>query len=144
MGLSVRIAPSSMTATPQPTSVLVLVVEDYEDARVLYAEALEHAGFVVETAEHGLDGFEKAKRMHPHVVVMDLAMPVMDGWQATELIKSTPETKRAAVIVVSGHATSMGIERARNAGADHVLMKPILPQQLVTAVHAASRAATQR
>jgi CheY-like chemotaxis protein len=119
----------------------VLVVEDYEDARELYAAALAQAGFAVETAEHGLDGFEKAKRLRPQVVVMDLAMPVMDGWEATHLIKSTPETSGAAVIVVSGHATNMGIERARDAGADQVLMKPILPAQLVSAVQAMTKRA---
>ncbi len=123
-----------MPLPPHPPAVLVLVVEDYDDTRALYAEALEHAGFAVATANHGRDGVEKATRMHPRVVVMDLAMPVMDGWEATRLIRSAPETKNTAVIVVSGHATTLGIERARAAGADEVLMKPILPKQLVAAV----------
>ncbi|MDB4934562.1 MAG: divK [Labilithrix sp.] len=127
-----------MTETPEPSAVVVLVVEDYEDARALYAEALANAGFVVDTAGDGREAIDKAKVLRPDVIVMDLAMPVMDGWQATQVIKSTAETKHAAVIVVSGHATSLGIERARDAGADHVLMKPILPQQLVGAVRAAA------
>jgi two-component system cell cycle response regulator DivK len=110
---------------------LVLVVDDFADNRELYAAMLEDAGYAVEQAENGQEALDLIGRRRPAVVVMDLSMPVLDGWEATRRIKQNPETSDIVIIAVTGHATNFGLQRAREAGADAVLTKPCLPQDLL-------------
>ncbi|MEA2747742.1 MAG: hypothetical protein QOI41_1885 [Myxococcales bacterium] len=110
---------------------LVLVVDDFADNRELYAAMLEDAGYTVEQAENGQEALDVIGRRRPAVVVMDLSMPVLDGWEATRRIKQNPETSDIVIIALTGHATNFGLQRAKEAGADAVLTKPCLPQDLL-------------
>ncbi|MDB5213848.1 MAG: putative two-component system response regulator [Myxococcaceae bacterium] len=110
---------------------LVLVVDDFADNRELYAAMLEDAGYTVEQAENGQEALDVIGRRRPAVVVMDLSMPVLDGWEATRRIKENPETSDIVIIALTGHATNFGLQRAKEAGADAVLTKPCLPQDLL-------------
>lgn len=115
---------------------LVLVVDDNEDNRDIYAASLRHAGYEVEVACDGEEAVEVARRMRPSVVVMDLGMPGMDGWNAIAALRATPETRDVYVIVVSGFADTTSRKRAREAGCDEFLAKPCLPKVLVERITA--------
>ncbi len=112
----------------------VLVVDDMEDNRDLYATFLEHCGFETDQAVNGEDALAKITEEPPDVVVMDLAMPKLDGWQATRLVKANPNTAHVIVIVVTGNATESNISAAHAAGADAVCRKPCLPKDLLATI----------
>lgn len=110
---------------------LILIVDDVDDNRTLYAEYLLHHGMRVEEAVDGEDALEKVARLHPDLVVMDLSMPRLDGWQATRRIKENDAWKDIPVLVVTGHAIGSEIRRAREAGCDDLCTKPCLPDRLL-------------
>jgi CheY-like chemotaxis protein len=124
---------SASTASPT-----VLAVDDFEDSRELLAETFLRAGFVVRTATNGLEALVTAYEWHPDVIVMDLAMPVLDGIEATRLLKAGPATRNARVIA---YTASPGRAEHQPPGLFvDVLAKPCSPDVLVAAVwHAASR-----
>ena len=121
-----------MTSQQPPRPPLVLVVDDYEDTRIIYAESLRFAGFEVAEAANGQDAVDIATRIQPDLVVMDLAMPVMDGWEATRRLKADPKTRSIRVMAVTGHSDGEHQLRAERAGCDAFYAKPILPQQLIS------------
>lgn len=110
---------------------LVLVVDDFADNRELYAATLAEAGYQVEQAENGQEALDFIGRLRPAIVVMDLSMPILDGWEATRRIKGDPDTSDIVVVALTGHATNFGLQRAKEAGADAVLTKPCLPDDLL-------------
>ena len=110
---------------------LVLVVDDFADNRELYASTFADAGYQVEEAENGQEALDFIARRRPEAIVMDLSMPVLDGWEATRRIKADAATAEIVVIAVTGHATNFGLQRAKEAGADVVVAKPCLPQDLL-------------
>jgi len=112
----------------------VLVVDDNEDNREIYATMLRHAGFEVEVACDGEEALAVARRFLPEVVIMDLGMPVMDGWEAIKALRADPDTKHAYVVVVSGFADSRSRARATEAGCDEFLAKPCLPRDLTAVI----------
>jgi CheY-like chemotaxis protein len=112
----------------------VLVVDDSADNREIYAAFLRYAGLAVVTAASAEEGLAKAAAEPPAVVVMDLALPRMDGFEATRRLKAHPRTKGAKIIVVTGHAIDEYQDRARDAGADAVCTKPCLPDDLLAQV----------
>lgn len=118
-------------ALPRP---LVLVVDDYEDAREMYAECLDASGFAVAQAETGDEAVAKALALMPALIVMDLALPGMDGWSATRAIKTDARTAMIPVVALTGHARSDASTAARDAGCDAFLTKPCLPDQIVEIV----------
>src|SRR5262245_30113692 len=93
---------TGMVRRGKKTAPLVLVVDDYEDTRRIYSEYLEFAGFRVASATDGAEAIEKARKLTPDVVVMDLGMPGIDGWAATKTIKTDPRTKDIYVMAVTG------------------------------------------
>ncbi len=109
---------------------LVLVVDDMLDVREVVAEYLEHHHYRVATAEDGLDGLEKAFELCPDLILMDLAMPKLDGWEATRRLKRDPRTRLIPVIAFTGHVLKQHLEEARAAGCDLVLTKPLRPGDL--------------
>ena len=116
----------------------VLVVDDSEDARVLVAETLLQAGFLVKTAENGLDALIAAYEWQPAVIVMDITMPVLDGIEATRLIKAGKATRDARVIAHTAKPGSAAIHLQQLF--DAVVPKPCMPDMLLGAVReAASR-----
>ncbi|MBX3208572.1 MAG: response regulator [Labilithrix sp.] len=112
----------------------VLIVDDVEDNRDLYATYFEHSGFDADQACDGEEALAKIAKAPPDVVIMDLSMPKLDGWEATRLIKSNPRTTHVIVIVVTGNSTPANVEAARAAGADDVCTKPCLPRDLLECV----------
>ncbi len=128
--------PSPSSAGAGASSPLVLVVDDYDDNRELYATALADAGYHVEQAADGQEALDKIGARRPAVVIMDLSMPVLDGWEATRRIKGNQGTSDIFVIAVTGHGTNFGLQRASDAGADAVLTKPCLPEEIIEIMRA--------
>jgi two-component system, cell cycle response regulator DivK len=114
-----------------PARPLLLVVEDFDDAREMYRDYLEFAGFRVETARDGREGIDKARALQPDLVLMDLSLPGIDGWEATRLLKADPETRHMVIVALSAHALAPEGERARAAGCDGFIAKPCMPPDLV-------------
>ena len=108
----------------------VLVVDDFDDAREMYAEYLEFVGYQVEVARNGVEAVEKAQGAPPDIILMDLSLPVMDGWEATRRLKQDQRTRNIPVMALSGHVLAGNAEQARQAGCDEFVAKPCLPQDL--------------
>ncbi len=105
---------------------IVLVTEDVTDARELFQVFLEFEGFEVVTAANGEEAVERAKELQPDAIVMDLSMPIMDGFSATEHLKNDPRTSDIPVVALSGHVLPQHTDRARDVGCDTILPKPCL------------------
>ena len=110
---------------------LVLVVEDYPDAREMYVEYLKFSGFRVAEARNGVEALDRAFELHPDIFLMDLALPRMDGWEATRRLKTDVRTQAIPVVALTGHALAGHVEGAREAGCDVFVTKPCLPGTLV-------------
>jgi two-component system, cell cycle response regulator DivK len=110
---------------------LVLVVEDYQDAREMYAAYLQFAGYRVAEAANGLEALEKTRELMPDIILMDLALPKMDGWEATRRLKADERTRDIPIVALTGHALAGFAEGARQAGCDAFVTKPCLPDALV-------------
>jgi CheY-like chemotaxis protein len=123
-------APADAAPAQAAEKKRVLVVDDFDDAREMYAEYLEFAGFHVETACNGVEAVEKAQEASPDIILMDLSLPVMDGWEATRRIKQDARTRDIPVMALSGHVFAGNAEQARDAGCDDFVAKPCLPQDL--------------
>jgi two-component system, cell cycle response regulator DivK len=119
------------TRNSQP---LVLVVEDYQDAREMYAAYLMFSGYRVAEATNGVDAIEKTVQLMPDIILMDLALPVMDGWEATRRLKMDERTKHIPIVALTGHALTQHAEGAREAGCDAFVTKPCLPDALVAEI----------
>jgi len=110
---------------------LVLVVEDYQDAREMYAAYLQFSGYRVAEATNGVEAIEKARELMPDVILMDLALPKMDGWEATRRLKDDERTRDIPIVALTGHALAGHAEGARLAGCDAFVTKPCLPDALL-------------
>jgi len=113
---------------------LVLVVEDYQDAREMYAAYLQFSGYRVAEAADGLEALERTLELMPDIILMDLALPKMDGWEATRRLKADERTRHIPIVALSGHALAGHAEGARLAGCDAFVTKPCLPDALVTEI----------
>lgn len=113
---------------------LVLVVEDYQDAREMYAAYLQFSGYRVAEATNGVEAIEKSLELMPDIILMDLALPRMDGWEATRRLKMDPRTRHIPVVALTGHALAGHAEGARQAGCDSFVTKPCLPDALVAEI----------
>ncbi len=114
---------------------LVMVVEDYEDAREMYVEYLKFCGFSVTEARNGVEALEQAFRRVPDIILMDLALPQMDGWEATRRLKQDPRTAAVPIVALTGHALAGHADGARAAGCDAFVTKPCLPDALVDEIN---------
>jgi two-component system, cell cycle response regulator DivK len=105
---------------------LALVIDDSDDTREVYAFALRLEGFTVEQAGNGHEGVEKAVELLPDIIITDLSMPVMDGWETIRRLRSDERTRRIPIIACSGYddAISPDATGARAAAADAILPKP--------------------
>ena len=113
----------------------VLVVDDYPDAREMYAEYLKYSGFDVIEAVNGMEALERALDSAPDIILMDLSLPVMDGWEATRRLKADKLTAGIPIVALTGHALAGILEGAKNAGCDAFVTKPCLPEDLVKEIH---------
>jgi CheY-like chemotaxis protein len=114
------------------TMPLILIVEDFDDAREMYREFLEFSGFRVLTARDGREAVAKARESNPDLVLMDLSLPGIDGWEATRILKNDGATSHLKIVALSAHALATEGERAREAGCDGFIAKPCLPGDLLT------------
>jgi CheY-like chemotaxis protein len=103
----------------------ILIVEDNEMNRDMLSRRLERKGFSIVMAEDGKKGVDMSLSETPDLILMDLSLPVMDGWEATSTIKANPETKNIPIIVLTAHAMAGDREKALEAGADEYDTKPI-------------------
>jgi CheY-like chemotaxis protein len=116
------------------TTHTVLLVEDNEDNRIVYATVLEHFGFHVLQACNGEDGVRLAQEARPDVVLMDISIPIIDGWSATSLIKADPRTAEIPVIALTAHALPEDREKSLAVGCDGYLAKPCEPSRVLSEV----------
>src|ERR1043166_1909774 len=103
-----------MTAPSATSQKTVLLVEDNEDNRLIYATALRYAGYEVIEAVTGTEGVNLARSRRPDLILMDISVPEMDGWEATTLLKADPNTREIPVIAVTAHALPGDEERSRS------------------------------
>ena len=113
---------------------LVLVVDDFADNREMYSEYLSFSGFDVIEARNGKEAVDAAQERQPDIIIMDLSLPVMDGWEATRRLKADDRTRRIPVVALTGHALAGHSKGAKDAGCDSFLAKPCLPDQLVAEI----------
>src|SRR5579864_1137033 len=102
----------------------VLVVDDFADGLEMVEEYLTFRGLSVVTASNGVDALRVARERAPAIVLMDLSMPGVDGWEATRQLKADPRTSNAVVIAVTAHALLQDKGKAMDAGADAFVPKP--------------------
>ncbi len=110
----------------------ILVVEDNRDNMTLIVDVLSSLDHDVLQAFDGQEGLEMAQKDKPELILMDLSLPLMDGWTATRRIKANPELKAIPVIALTAHAMVGDRERALEAGCDDYLTKPINLSDLVS------------
>jgi two-component system cell cycle response regulator DivK len=109
----------------------ILLVEDNEMNRDMLARRLERRGYEVIVAVDGEEGVARARAESPDLIVMDMSLPVLDGWEATRQLKAAPETKSIPVVALTAHAMAGDREKALEAGCDDFDTKPIdLPRLL--------------
>jgi two-component system cell cycle response regulator DivK len=112
----------------------ILVVEDTEDNRQILRDLLDMAGYEMIEAHDGAEGVAMAERHRPDLILMDIQMPVMDGYEATRRIKAIPELRTIPVVAVTSYALSGDEARTREAGCDAYIAKPYSPRQLLAKV----------
>jgi two-component system, cell cycle response regulator DivK len=123
-----------MVTAPAESAPLILLVDDSEDNRDVYAMYLRHQGWRVAIAVDGVEGLTLAMRLHPNVIILDLGLPGIDGWEVAIRLKNAPDTSAIPIIAVSGHVTKESRQRARDAGVNEFVSKPCLPADLVAAI----------
>ena len=112
----------------------VLLVEDNPHNRKIFSGMLVHSGFTVVEAEDGHQALAAVAKALPDVILMDLSIPGVDGWEVTRRLKDDARTKAVPIIALTAHAMRGDEERARAAGCDHYLAKPISPKKVVEEV----------
>ena len=115
----------------------MLVVDDDPDMRHVWELWLTFWGFAVEQATNGLEAVSKAAAYRPHIVLMDIWMPQLDGLAATQQIKANPDTRDIPVLALSADSYPPAPQNALNAGCEVFLEKPVLPQALLDAIRRA-------
>ncbi len=114
----------------------VLLVEDNEDNRDMLSRRLERKSHVVVCAVDGQQALDMARSENPEVILMDMSLPVLDGWEATRILKSSDDTRSIPVIALTAHAMASDRERAMEAGCDDYDTKPIEFQRLLGKIDA--------
>jgi CheY-like chemotaxis protein len=100
----------------------------------MYAEYLRFCGFRVAEARNGNEALDQAFTLKPDLILMDLSLPGMDGWEATRQLKADERTRQIPVVALTGHALAGASEGAKKAGCDSFVTKPCLPDDLVVEV----------
>ena len=120
-------------------SPLVLIVDDHSEGRDMCSMLLLQAGFRVATAINGLDGLVRAMSDRPDVILMDLAMPDLDGWDCIRQLGLVPSTREIPIVMVTAHATPEVRALAAAAGCRSCLAKPFSPPSLIAEIHRLTR-----
>jgi two-component system cell cycle response regulator DivK len=112
----------------------ILVVEDQEDNRRILRDLLTNSGFEVVEAVTGTDGVSMVETHQPHLILMDIQLPGIDGYEATRRIKSNPDFQNIPIIVVTSYALSGDDKKAFEAGCDAYVTKPFSPRDLLAKI----------
>ncbi|MBV9773498.1 MAG: response regulator [Gemmatimonadetes bacterium] len=112
----------------------VLIVEDQLETLAIHTMYLERHGYRVLRAENGEQGVLSARRYRPDLILMDVSVPKLDGFGATERIKGDPKTEHIPVVIMTAHAYGSVGKRAREAGCDGFLAKPVEPRRVLEEV----------
>lgn len=131
-----RSVPSSKT--------MVLVVEDHREAREMLCELLEHHGFRAIAAPDGAEAWEQIRSCPPDLVLMDLSLPRMSGWDLARRIREAPKSAGLPIVALTAHASPFALERARSAGCDRVFVKPLPHASLIAELRDIASASTGR
>jgi two-component system, cell cycle response regulator DivK len=113
---------------------IVLIVDDYADNRRMYAKFFRFKGLDAAEAADGHSALQKAHELRPDVILMDLSLPRMDGWQATRELKADRRTQGIPIIVITGHALGSVADSARAAGCDAFITKPCSPEEVLAEI----------
>jgi CheY-like chemotaxis protein len=112
----------------------VLLVEDNEDNRTIYSTVLRHLGYQVIEAQDGVQAVDLARSELPDLILMDISIPRIDGWEATRILRQDPSTQDIPIVALTAHALSDDRERAAEVGFSSYLAKPIEPRAVVDEV----------
>ena len=112
----------------------ILIVEDHEDARRILRDMLETTDYELVEAENGEQALAAVARQRPDLILMDIQLPVLDGYEATRRIKADPALRSIPIIAVTSYALSGDEAKARAAGCDDFIPKPYSPRQLLAKV----------
>ena len=113
----------------------VLIVEDNEMNRDMLTRRLQRNGFDTEVAINGEEALSQAKLYKPDIILMDMSLPVMDGWEATRFLKNQDDTLHIPVIGLSAHARETDVIRGKEAGCDAYETKPVDLEKLINTMH---------
>jgi len=113
---------------PASTGQTLLLVEDNEDNRIIYSTVLRHLGYDVIEAQDGVEAVDLARSALPDLILMDISIPRMDGWEATRILRGDPRTQGIPIIALTAHALADDRERASEVGFSSYLAKPIEPR----------------
>lgn len=116
---------------PVPTGRHVLIVDDYVDALDIWAIYLQSEGYRVSTAGDGLSAVAKAEQLLPDLIVLDLELPGLTGFEVAERLRANPDTAGIPLIAATGYSHARQLDRARQCGFDAVVVKPCDPDMLV-------------
>ncbi len=116
-------------------SKLILVIEDQEDNRRILRDLLTSIGYEVIEAVNGVEGVSAAKTYRPDLILMDIQLPGIDGYEATRQIKANPDLQKIPIIVVTSYALSGDDVKAFEAGCDAYVSKPFSPRELLAKIH---------
>jgi CheY-like chemotaxis protein len=117
-----------------PTGQTVLLVEDNEDNRIIYSTVLRHQGYDVVEAFDGVRAIELARTLLPDIILMDISIPEIDGWEATKILRQDPATKDIPIVALTAHALADDRERAAALGFTSYLAKPVEPRTVAAEV----------
>jgi two-component system, cell cycle response regulator DivK len=112
----------------------ILVIEDTEDNRQIVRDLLVSVGYEIIEATNGAEGVAMAQAQHPDLILMDIQLPQMDGYEATRRIRAIPELARVPIIAVTSYALSGDEAKTRAAGCDGYVAKPFSPRQLLAKI----------
>jgi two-component system cell cycle response regulator DivK len=112
----------------------ILVIEDTEDNRQIVRDLLVSVGYEIIEATDGAEGVAMAQAQHPDLILMDIQLPQMDGYEATRRIRAIPELARVPIIAVTSYALSGDEAKTRAAGCDGYVAKPFSPRQLLAKI----------
>jgi CheY-like chemotaxis protein len=117
-----------------PADQKLLLVEDNEDNRIIYSTVLRHIGYTVIEALDGVQAIALARSEHPDLILMDISIPEVDGWEATRILRGDPATRHIPIIALTAHALADDRERATAVGFTSYLAKPVEPRTVAAEV----------
>lgn len=131
-----KLRPARMARSPRSgrRRPVVLVVEDDVDTRELYVDYLSFHGFRVVAVPDGLSAIGEATDLLPDLIIMDLVLPQLDGWQVARQLRAQPATARIPILACTAHAFRASAERALAAGCDAYIVKPCAPEDLLAEI----------